>query len=151
MHIHWPCFITVCVMFVLVLWWGCCGRAPGQSRTWSLKVQRHHLAPSVPKDLRHVITGVHTASFGIDPAHLPLVIAVHWLMRKRHVGRCKWAEVIYNPTTGDWALFPMEILAARKEQAFKTSSKERPYRDKCESKETDLSCLAGERTKMALL
>lgn len=62
---------------------GCCGSAPGQSRTWSLKVQRHHLAPSVPKDLRHVITGVHTASFGVDPAHLSLVVAVHWPMRKK--------------------------------------------------------------------
>lgn len=83
MHIRWPCSITVCDMFLLSQWWGCCGSAPGQSRTWSLKVQRHHLAPSVPKDLRHVITGVHTASFGVDPAHLSLVVAVHWPMRKK--------------------------------------------------------------------
>lgn len=83
-------------MFLLVQWWGCCGSAPGQSRTWSLKVQRHHLAPSVPKDLRHVITGVHAASFGVDPAHLPLVVAVHWPLRKRHIGRCmQMAEELF--------------------------------------------------------
>lgn len=97
MHNHWTC--EQCVLFVLAQWWGCCGSAPGQSRTWSLKVQRHHLAPSVPKDLRHVITGVHTASFGVDPAHLPLVVAVHWPMRKKHTGRCMQMgrKLIYNP------------------------------------------------------
>lgn len=46
----------------------CCG-------TWGLEVERDHLAAGVPEDLRHVITGVHAASFGVDTAHLTLVVA----------------------------------------------------------------------------
>lgn len=47
----------------------CCG-------TWGLEVERDHLAAGVPEDLRHVITGIHAASFGVDTAHLTLVVAV---------------------------------------------------------------------------
>lgn len=43
--------------------------------TWGLEVERDHLAAGVPEDLRHVITGVHAASFGVDTAHLTLVVA----------------------------------------------------------------------------
>lgn len=50
----------------------CVCRACG---TWGLKVERDHLAAGVPEDLRHVITGVHAASFGVDTAHLTLVVA----------------------------------------------------------------------------
>jgi len=43
--------------------------------TWGLEVERDHLAACVPEDLRHVITGVHPAPFGVDTAHLTLVVA----------------------------------------------------------------------------
>lgn len=43
--------------------------------TWGLEVERDHLAASVPEDLRHVITGVHAAPFGVDTAHLTFVVA----------------------------------------------------------------------------
>lgn len=46
----------------------CCG-------TWGLEVEWDHLAACVPEDLRHVITGVHPAPFGVDTAHLTLVVA----------------------------------------------------------------------------
>lgn len=52
--------------------------------TWGLKVQRNHLAASIPKDLRHIITGVHSASFGVDPTHLPLVVAAHLIQGKHY-------------------------------------------------------------------
>lgn len=91
-HVH--------VRVVLIQWPSCSGSgsAQGQGCTWGLEVQRHHLAASVPEDLRHVITGVHAASFGVDPAHLPLVVAARWPMRKRHTGRGMQMGniVIYN-------------------------------------------------------
>lgn len=43
--------------------------------TWGLEVERDHLAAGVPEDLRHVITGVHAAPFGVDTAHLTFVVA----------------------------------------------------------------------------
>lgn len=46
-----------------------------QYSTWGLVVKGDHLAACVPEDLRHVITGVHPASFRIDPTHLTLVVA----------------------------------------------------------------------------
>lgn len=47
--------------------------------TWGLEVERDHLATGVPEDLRHVITGVHAASFGVDTAHLTFVVAAEML------------------------------------------------------------------------
>lgn len=44
-------------------------------QTWGLEVEGDHLAAGVPEDLRHVITGVHAASFGVDTAHLTFVVA----------------------------------------------------------------------------
>lgn len=52
----------------------CCG-------TWGLEVEGDHLAACVPEDLRHVITGVHPASFGVDTAHLTLVVAALMLRK----------------------------------------------------------------------
>lgn len=43
--------------------------------THSLVVERHHLAADVPKRLRWVIRWVHSCSFGINPAHLSLIIS----------------------------------------------------------------------------
>lgn len=65
----------------------CCG-------TWGLEVERDHLAAGVPEDLRHVITGVHAAPFGVDTAHLTLVVAAVMLRNflfiffKRRVRAC---------------------------------------------------------------
>lgn len=62
----WRCWVCL---------WGqrsyvaCCG-------TWGLEVERDHLAACVPEDLRHVITGVYPTPFGVDTAHLTLVVAV---------------------------------------------------------------------------
>lgn len=47
--------------------------------TWGLEVERDHLATGVPEDLRHVITGIHAAPFGVDTAHLTFVVAVEML------------------------------------------------------------------------
>lgn len=44
--------------------------------TWGLIVQRNHLAASVPENLRHVITGIDSASLGVNATHLPFVITV---------------------------------------------------------------------------
>lgn len=49
--------------------------------TWGLKVERDHLAACVPEDLRHVITGVHPTPFGVDTAHLTLVVAAVMLRK----------------------------------------------------------------------
>lgn len=43
--------------------------------THRLVVERHHLASDVPKRLRVVIGRVHSCSFGVNPAHLPLVVS----------------------------------------------------------------------------
>lgn len=53
------------------------GRGSTGSRvcTHSLVVERHHLAAGVPKWLRVVVGGVHPGPFGVDPAHLPLVVS----------------------------------------------------------------------------
>lgn len=45
--------------------------------TWGLEVQCYHLAAGIPEYLRHIITRVHSASFGVDPTHLALVVTVH--------------------------------------------------------------------------
>lgn len=54
----------------------CCARVR-VCVTWGLEVQRNHLASSVPENLRYIITGVHSTSFGVDSTHLPFVVAAH--------------------------------------------------------------------------
>lgn len=43
--------------------------------THSLVVERHHLAAYVPKGLGAVIGWVHSCPFGVNPAHLPLIVS----------------------------------------------------------------------------
>lgn len=43
--------------------------------THGLVVQRHHLTAYVPERLRAIVRRVHTCSFGVDSAHLSLVIS----------------------------------------------------------------------------
>lgn len=43
--------------------------------THRLVVERHHLAAYVPKRLGVVIGWVHSRSFGVNPAHLPLIVS----------------------------------------------------------------------------
>lgn len=72
--------INIHVLYLCVCVWVqrarvmCCG-------TWGLEVERDHLAACVPEDLRHVITGVHSAPFGVDTAHLTLVVAALMLRK----------------------------------------------------------------------
>ena len=42
---------------------------------WGLEVECHHLTAGIPKYLRHVVAGLHTATLRVDPTHLPLVVA----------------------------------------------------------------------------
>lgn len=56
------CFTHVCVCLCV---------------TWGLEVERNHLASSVPENLRNIITGVHSTSFGVDSTHLLFVVAAH--------------------------------------------------------------------------
>ena len=44
--------------------------------THSLVVERHHLAADVPERLGDVIGWVHSCSFGVNSAHLPLIVSV---------------------------------------------------------------------------
>lgn len=43
--------------------------------THGLEVQCHHLTADIPEHLGHVIRGVHPGAFGVNPAHLSLVIS----------------------------------------------------------------------------
>ena len=43
--------------------------------THGLEVECHHLTADVPEHLGHVIRGVHPGAFGVNPAHLSLVIS----------------------------------------------------------------------------
>ena len=43
--------------------------------TYSLVVERHQLAASVPEELRHVVGGVHSGSFGVNTTQLGLIIS----------------------------------------------------------------------------
>lgn len=56
--------------------------------TWGLEVQRYHLTAGIPEYLRHIITRVHSASFGVDPTHLALVVTVH-LSQGKTLRLCK--------------------------------------------------------------
>jgi len=43
--------------------------------THGLEVECHHLTADVPEHLGHVVGGVHPGAFGVDPAHLSLVVS----------------------------------------------------------------------------
>lgn len=43
--------------------------------THGLEVECHHLTADVPEHLGHVIRGVHPGAFGVNPAHLSLVVS----------------------------------------------------------------------------
>lgn len=59
------------------------GTRPHPLRSWrdnetlthGLEVERHHLTADVPEHLGHVIGGVHPGAFGVNPAHLSLVVS----------------------------------------------------------------------------
>lgn len=91
--------ITVCRVFKCVCQRShvaCCG-------TWGLEVEWDHLAACVPEDLRHIITGVHPTPFGVDTAHLTLVVAVlalrnffFFFLKEERETMCVTAHVCMN-------------------------------------------------------
>lgn len=50
--------------------------------THGLEVQCHHLTANVPEHLGHVIGGVHPGAFGVNPAHLALVVSIIALLER---------------------------------------------------------------------
>lgn len=51
--------------------------------THGLEVQCHHLTANVPEHLGHVIGGVHPGAFGVNPAHLALVVSIIALLEPK--------------------------------------------------------------------
>lgn len=51
--------------------------------THGLEVQCHHLTANVPEHLGHVIRGVHSGAFGVNPAHLAFVVSTIALLEPK--------------------------------------------------------------------
>lgn len=56
--------------------------------TDSLEVQSHELTAGVPEDLRHVVWGVHTRAFRINPAQLELIISASVRLKRNSTHTC---------------------------------------------------------------
>lgn len=72
--------------------------------TKSLKVQCHHLASDVPEELRHVVRAVYPRSFGVDPAHLLLIVPGRVLSRIHMLNRYREAQHLQIQFITCWEL-----------------------------------------------
>lgn len=64
--------------------------------THGLEVECHHLTADVPEHLGHVIGGVHPGAFGVNPAHLPLVVSTDALLETSPSPACApWGYLMY--------------------------------------------------------
>lgn len=63
----------ICCNIFMTFWGDQCSECP--CSTHRLVVERHHLAAYIPERLGVVVGWVHSCSFGVNPAHLPLVVS----------------------------------------------------------------------------